>query len=427
MSIPESRRPISRVLRRAAAVALVRARMLVAVGGLVGVLAAWPYLRIAFDKLTTVAPTGQAVSGDTEYWCPMCPGVLSDWPSKCPVCSMGLVRRQKGDMTPLPDGVVARVQLSPYRIQLAGLRTSPVEYRRLEWTIVVGGLLEGGTAEKPAVFLTSEVFEPEASALSVGLVADVTCDPTPAEPAKGEIVDLAPPTAATGARRVRIRIETKLRPGAYASAKFVRPASSLPEARRAEQSRWSLEAATAAPMGEAASTEALLRAGIRQAFAAKGLTLCVPEPAVIDTGDRTLVYVETMPGMFDAIEVKLGRRILDFHPVIAGLDVGQRVVAVGAVLLDAETRLNPNVAAGYFGAGSLPLSAHPVPPPKPTGESEQQLIAHQKICPVTGEPLGSMGDPYRVGYAARPVFVCCKGCEKPFLKKPDSYLAKLPK
>ena len=45
---------------------------------------------------------------------------------------MTLVRRQKGEMTPLPDGVVARVQLSPYRIQLAGIRTSTVEYRRLD-------------------------------------------------------------------------------------------------------------------------------------------------------------------------------------------------------------------------------------------------------------------------------------------------------
>ena len=87
-------------------------------------------------------PDGGAVSSDTEYWCPMCPGVVSDWPTKCPVCSMTLVRRQKGEMTPLPDGVVARVQLSPYRIQLAGVRTSAVEFRRLECEVVVPGLLE---------------------------------------------------------------------------------------------------------------------------------------------------------------------------------------------------------------------------------------------------------------------------------------------
>ena len=102
---------------------------------------------------------------DTEYWCPMCPGVVSDWPSKCPVCSMSLVRREKGEMTPLPDGVVARVQLSPYRLQLAGIRTSPVEFRRLEHEVVAGGLLEAesGSPASSSLVLTADVFERDAA------------------------------------------------------------------------------------------------------------------------------------------------------------------------------------------------------------------------------------------------------------------------
>ena len=50
----------------------------------------------------------------------MDPGVISDWPSKCGVCNMALVRRKRGEAVSLPDGVVARMQLSPNRIQLAG-------------------------------------------------------------------------------------------------------------------------------------------------------------------------------------------------------------------------------------------------------------------------------------------------------------------
>ena len=55
--------------------------------------------------------------------------------------------------------------------------------------------------------------------------------------------------------------------------------------------------------------------------------------------------------MFDGVEVVLGPRCGDFYPVVRGLEVGQRVAFAGAFLLDAETRLNPSLAAGYFGAG----------------------------------------------------------------------------
>jgi hypothetical protein len=35
---------------------------------------------------------------------------------------------------------------------------------------------------------------------------------------------------------------------------------------------------------------------------------------------------------------------------VRGLEAGEKVVAAGAFLLDAETRLNPNASAAYFGA-----------------------------------------------------------------------------
>src|SRR3954454_9001438 len=99
----------SRLPLRAAAVLAARVRFLLVVGGLLGLIAAWPLLQNHWAKLSRPAPAAAAVAPDTEYWCPMCPGVVPEWPSKCPVCNMALVRRQKGEMTPLPDGIVARV------------------------------------------------------------------------------------------------------------------------------------------------------------------------------------------------------------------------------------------------------------------------------------------------------------------------------
>jgi hypothetical protein len=86
------------------------------------------------------------------------------------------------------------------------------------------------------------------------------------------------------------------------------------------------------------------------AHAPVGEVLAVPESAVIDTGVRKVVYVERGAGMFEGVELVLGPRCGDFYPVIKGIEQGQRVVTSGAFLIDAETRLNPGAAAGYFGA-----------------------------------------------------------------------------
>src|SRR5262245_20328942 len=96
----------------------------------------WDVICNYWDKLarrsTERGAASHPVSNDTEYFCPMDPGVVSDWPGKCGICNMALVRRKKGEAVALPDGVVARMQISPYRIQLAGIRTEPLAYRPLQ-------------------------------------------------------------------------------------------------------------------------------------------------------------------------------------------------------------------------------------------------------------------------------------------------------
>jgi Cu(I)/Ag(I) efflux system membrane fusion protein len=69
--------------------------------------------------------------------------------------------------------------------------------------------------------------------------------------------------------------------------------------------------------------------------------LSVPESAVIDTGRRTIVYIEAEPGVYEGREVTLGPRIGDHFPVLEGLAPGEKVAAGGAFLIDAESRLNP--------------------------------------------------------------------------------------
>lgn len=57
--------------------------------------------------------------------------------------------------------------------------------------------------------------------------------------------------------------------------------------------------------------------------------------------------------------------------------------------------------------------------------SDEELIKKQKTCPVTDQPLGSMGKPVKVVVKGRTVFLCCAGCTKKLLADPDKYLKKL--
>jgi Cu(I)/Ag(I) efflux system membrane fusion protein len=68
--------------------------------------------------------------------------------------------------------------------------------------------------------------------------------------------------------------------------------------------------------------------------------LSVPESAVIDSGERKIVYVETQPGVFEGRQVVLGPRIGDSFPVLDGLQQGEHVAAAGTFLIDAESRLS---------------------------------------------------------------------------------------
>ncbi len=78
-----------------------------------------------------------------------------------------------------------------------------------------------------------------------------------------------------------------------------------------------------------------------------GEVLAVPETAVVDTGKRTLVFVEMEKGMYMPVPVKLGRRAEGFYEIKHGLKEGDKVVVKGTFLLDSEAQIR-----GVYGTGS---------------------------------------------------------------------------
>jgi len=380
-------------------VAEVRLRFVAVVAVTFAVVGGWDRLREVWDRLRHAAggTAATAVSGDTEYFCPMDPGVLSAWPAICPICNMDLVQRRKHDAQILPEGVVARMQISPYRVQLAGIRTSEVAAEPLSQEIAAAGRLEQAGDGSQGLWFEAAVSP-----------ADV---PSLREQREAALRTAGGAVAASG-------VATLLDDG------------DVPRVR---------VALTGDPSGfvAGASVRAVIR--IPVASEAGGLIAAVPESAVVDHGDRQLVFVESMPGQFDAVPVTLGRRCGDRYPVLAGLTPGQRVATAGAYLIDAETRLNPSLAVAYFGAAGGGASeagatsrAPEVRVAKTKGTKAKlspedlALANRQKVCPVTDLPLDSMGGPVPVVVEGRKAFLCCAGCEGKLKSNAAKYLAKLP-
>src|SRR5579884_3531077 len=61
----------------------------------------------------------------------------------------------------------------------------------------------------------------------------------------------------------------------------------------------------------------------------------------------------------------------------------------------------------------------------PSSSPAQGLYGGQKICPVTGHKLGSMGPAIPVTVKGQTIYVCCRGCVAKVQRDPDTFLRKV--
>jgi hypothetical protein len=71
----------------------------------------------------------------------------------------------------------------------------------------------------------------------------------------------------------------------------------------------------------------------------RGEFLSVPNEAIIEEGDRHIVYVEAPPGQFSPREVHLGVQGELYTQVLDGVKDGDVVVTIGSFFIDAEHKL----------------------------------------------------------------------------------------
>ena len=266
-------------------------------------------------------------------------------------------------------------------------------------------------ADLSHVWVQAQVYEDQFASIREGETVEATVNAYPGEVFRGKVafIDpvLNPATRTVNVRYDLPNVDLKLRPGMYATVTLKTPVADSPlfqaSTSRApspgrsirtvsltaeEQKICPVTKAKLGSMGDPISIELEQRkiwvccAGCPPKLKAEPArylvvlapptngVLSVPETAVIDTGDRKVVYVEAQPGVFEGRQVVLGPRIGDRYPVLDGLTAGDKVAAAGAFLIDAESRLNPTAVTA----------------PAQAPDADQTSLAHNRSAAA---PTGS--------------------------------------
>ena len=180
---------------------------------------------------------------------------------------------------------------------------SPVSGIVTEKKVVVGQSVQAGMelyalADLTEVWVDVQVRETEAANVRVGTGADVEFATYPGRTYKGRVTFIYP-TIAEQTRSVRARVsvsnaEGQLKPGMYATVQLSSPTRSA---------------------------------------------LTVPRAAVVQTGERAVVFVDQGKGELRPVDVETGASAGEYVEILAGLEPGQRVVTSAQFLLDSESNL----------------------------------------------------------------------------------------
>lgn len=447
----------------------IRVRFLLILAATFILIGKWDTIKNYWEKWTRpVATTVAQASSDTEYFCPMHPSVVRDSLEpdgsipKCPICGMPLSKRKKGEKATLPNGVLSRVQLSPERIEMAGLQTAEVAYRPLAKEIQTVGFVDydqaglsrivsrvNGYIEKLYVdktYVNVHPGEPLALLYSPELYSTV------------QELDLAlrrgqDDMIASGEQRLRLLgIKQPEIDDIVAREQFVQ-AIAAGNTVREDSARQRLKQ-LGADDSEIEELERKRSAEpgliIRSPTSGHVITKNVEQGSPVQPGstlfeiaDLSHVWVEADVYERDIPLLRVGQTveitaeslpnqtitgpIILVHPHI---ETATRTDRIRVELPNPGHMLRP----GMFATVKIRVPISDIEPfkseqaeiarsAKPATDAE--LIALQKTCPVTGNKLGSMGPPIRRQVGKRVVFLCCPACIDEFSKSPDKFLAKL--
>jgi Cu(I)/Ag(I) efflux system membrane fusion protein len=168
-------------------------------------------------------------------------------------------------------------------------------------------------ADLSHLWVLADVYESDLPAVRLGMPGDVSVSYLPGRSWRGPVTYIAP-TVDPKTRTIEVRLEVensgeRLKPDMYADVE--------------------------------------LRASL-------GEGLLLPESAVLDSGDRQLVFVDQGEGRYQPREVGLGSRVDGGFQVLSGVLEGERVVVSASFLIDSESSLR----AALAGMSPAPSAGH---------------------------------------------------------------------
>lgn len=241
-----------------------------------------------------------------------------------------LVARQGGG--PLAEASLQRLRnLDVPAEEIERLRKTGKASRTLTYRAAAGGVVLEKTAVRGMrfmpgealyriadlsnVWLIADVFEQDLGYVRPGQEVEVTVNSLPGKTFTGR-VGFVYPTLTAESRTGKVRIELPnadglLKPNLYATVHLTTDVNAVPGA----------------------------MAG-----------LAVPDSALLDTGRRQAVLVETGEGRYEPRDVKAGARADGYVQILAGLEEGERVVVRANFLIDSESNLRAALSA-FGGSG----------------------------------------------------------------------------
>lgn len=241
-----------------------------------------------------------------------------------PASAASMVRMRDAARTRLHNWEISEAQLGKTGLVL----TAPADAVVIEKLVVQGTRFEPGEtilrlADLSTVWVIAKVPAAQAAGIKTGQPARFETVALPGQVTEGEVTFVQPVIDAI-TRTVDVRIalpnpDGDLRPGLYGTVLLEEPGA--------------------------------------------GPVLTVPRSAVLDSGTRQVVLVETGPGRFAPRNVTLGRRGGDRIEILDGVAEGEQVVVSANFLIDAESNLQSALEGlgGHAGHGT----------PSGTGEDPQ--------------------------------------------------------
>jgi Cu(I)/Ag(I) efflux system membrane fusion protein len=186
---------------------------------------------------------------------------------------------------------------------------SPIHGTVISKEVQEGQYVDEGTVlyllvDLSKVWIYLDVYEKDIRYVKAGTSVSLTSDTYPNERFNGKVTFIEP-VINDETRTVRVRIETNNPNGKLKPNMFV-------------------------------------QANINVAFTGKVL---IPTSAIINTGKRTVVWVEVEPNFFEPRDVVVGMSSDAESEILSGLNIGEQVAVSGGFLIDSESALREPSAA----------------------------------------------------------------------------------